>query len=60
MLLSTAGSFSPGFRKRFSLGTDIFGVLPHVKIGRVRAIAVSSARHAAVLPEVASAAASLP
>jgi tripartite-type tricarboxylate transporter receptor subunit TctC len=31
---------------------NILGVLPHVKSGRVRAIAVSSAKRAAVLPEV--------
>jgi tripartite-type tricarboxylate transporter receptor subunit TctC len=39
---------------------NIVGVLPHVKSGRVRAVAVSSARRAAVLPEVASVAETYP
>ena len=39
---------------------NIVGVLPHVKSGRVRAIAVSSVKRAAVLPEVASVAETYP
>jgi len=39
---------------------NIVGVLPHVKTGRVRAVAVSSAKRAAVLPAVASVAETYP
>ena len=42
------------------LYANVAGTLPHVRTGRVRAIAVSSARRAAVLPDVPSVAETYP